>query len=221
MKYMLGLVAIVGYIALSHSQGRKKYRVKQQLEQLYLDISGFNIDKKEYKKLQRQGVDPTYAEITFEATQQLLSELRITTNDILYDLGSGVGKFVVHAYLATPARKVVGVELSPTRHNLAMGVRDALSMMDGLDDERTLKFQKENIIDTDLSDATIIYMCSTCFEHSFMKQLCQLFCELKPGLRVVTLKRFPKGSPFKLLNTLELSMTWSKGSSVFIYQLRS
>ncbi|GAH13731.1 unnamed protein product [marine sediment metagenome] len=109
-----------------------------------------------------QGANATYGEITFEATEQLLDYLQVTSDDVLYDLGSGVGKFVVQAYLATPARKVVGVELSPTRHNLAHRIKRGLVDNGLLEDERVLTFYKENITQTDFSDATIIYLCSAC-----------------------------------------------------------
>ena len=88
---------------------------KQKMEELYKDLSGFGIAQDEYKTIRESGGAPTYGEITYESTETLFDILKLTTNDVIYDLGSGVGKFIIQAYLNTTVKKAVGVELSSTR----------------------------------------------------------------------------------------------------------
>jgi tRNA G46 methylase TrmB len=50
-----------------------------------------------------------YGELTHEGTETVLRMMRPAHGDVLYDMGSGAGRFVVHAALALPHVRVVGV----------------------------------------------------------------------------------------------------------------
>jgi precorrin-6B methylase 2 len=193
--------------------------VAQIINDTYTDVSGFNIAQVERQFIEDQGGNPTYGEITTESVAQLLNDLHLTVKDLFFDLGSGVGKVCVQVALTTPAR-AIGVELSQTRAQGAQRIKEELLKHNILTDANKLKFIEQNILNTDLSKATAIFMCSTCFSDSLMEALAnKMATECKNGLRVITLKDLPVHPQFNLVKTYELPMTWSQGSPVYLYEL--
>jgi precorrin-6B methylase 2 len=194
---------------------------KEAMEKLYEGLSGFGVAQNEYEIIRQQGGNPTYGEITYESTAKLLNILKITKDDVLYDLGSGVGKFIMQAYHNTPVKKAVGIELSSTRIQKANEAIARLQKQKKLKKDKIIQFREENFANTDISDATVIYLCSTCFSEELMKIIIDKMKSCKNGLRVATLKTLPPDPSYRYIATYTLPMTWSSGSSVHIYKLVS
>mgnify|MGYP005628642661 CR=1 FL=1 len=192
---------------------------KQKMEELYKDLSGFGVAQNEYETIRQNGGNPTYGEITYESTENLFNILKLTKNDVIYDLGSGVGKFIIQAYLNTPVKKAVGVELSSTRIKRANEALARLKAQNNLRKNASIEFREDNFSNTDISDATVIYICSTCFSQELMKTIKDKMLTCKKGLQVATLKTLPPDPNYRYIATYSLPMTWSNGSSVHIYKL--
>lgn len=232
LSYIIALVCIpacFGTEVISMTIGpREKDSLEQRIENLYQGISGFGIGSAEEKNIIKQGGAPTYGEITYKGLKMLTDKLKLTSQDVFYDLGSGVGKVVVQVFLDSPAKKCVGIELSPTRYNHAQKVREQLvtvqptkkaTVKKPLKKERELQFRNQNIANADFSDATVVFMCSTCFSDQFMQDLTEKLAKLRKGLRVITLKELPQHPKFKHVETYTLPMTWSKETQVRLYEL--
>lgn len=175
-----------------------------------------SIDSTEDQMISNAGGNSTYGEITFDALKTIHDDLGLTSNDYWFDLGSGMGKVVLHTAMTTPAR-CCGVELSTTRISHA---RDALSQLinnHNLDLAKKVQFRNENIATVDLSGATIVYMCSTCYSEKLMRDIINNVCQLKPGTRLLTLKSAPEHPALKYIKTYSLRMTWSSEVSVHLY----
>jgi precorrin-6B methylase 2 len=207
---------------------KKKDPLEQRIENLYQGISGFGIGSDEEKSITNQGGAPTYGEITYKGLKILIDKLKLTPQDVFYDLGSGVGKVVVQVFLGSPVKKCVGVELSPTRYNHAQKVKEQLigtpstekaTVKKPLKKERELQCVNQNIVNADISDATVVFMCSTCFSDKLMHDITEKLAKLRKGLRVITLKELPAHPKFKLKEILTLPMTWSQETQVRIYEL--
>ena len=193
--------------------------IKKNIDQLYDGVSGFGIPESEEQKIRDSSSSPVYGEITTEGVHQLLQYLKLTDKDVFYDLGSGVGKMVTQVYLDTPVKKSVGIELSPTRSKKAQSVKEKLQQQKKLDPKRALEFRTEDIMHADISDATVIYLASTCFSDEYLKQITDRLAKLKKGLRVMSLRKLPPHKDFKEITQLTVPMTWSTGSTVHIYEL--
>lgn len=214
------------------------------IETLYHAVSGYRIDEEEKKAIRNEGGDPTYGEILYESAQALLKDLQLTSDDVFYDLGSGAGKFVDQAYLTTPVKKAAGIELSKTRYEMAQARVPQIQALAEISAEfdyvlnqalagkaaqrvriapsKTIEFINENILKADLRDATVVFMCSTCFSDELMQQIVDKLAGLQEGLRVLTLKDLPAHEHFKLVRQYQLPMSWSKsspGSPVYLYRL--
>lgn len=211
---------------------------KKIIDDLYTDVSGYRIPEEEKGCIREEGGDPTYGEILYESVEFLNDVLKLTQDDVFYDLGCGVGKYVMQQYLTTPVKKSVGIELSDTRCKCAQKV---IKPVVGLYDvcikaendlrkklgkkpvkkagKKTVEILKQNMLDADLSDATVIFTCSTCFSEELMKQIADKLAGLEEGLRLITLKQLPAHPDFKLIETFTLPMTWSKNTPVYMYVL--
>ncbi|MBI2774875.1 class I SAM-dependent methyltransferase [Candidatus Dependentiae bacterium] len=218
-KLIFCIVACSAYasFALSKDSSLSNSDSFMIIDDLYKNINGFSISEKERSTIREQGGNPTYGEITHKGAAELLSKLNLKESDVLYDLGSGVGKLVVQVGLTTPA-KVVGIELSKTRHENAVAVQKEIERRN-LAKKDKITFINKNINDVPLDQATVFFMCSTCFSDELMRSLTEKLGKLKKGLRVVTLRKLPEPHNFKLIELMQLPMTWSNNTNVYIYQL--
>lgn len=192
------------------------------IAEIYANLSGNQITAAESDLIKKKGGNPTYGEIKPESLTKLLQELAITKNDVLYDLGSGTGKVVIQSYLEFPFKKVVGTELSEYRYKQAMDALAQLKKRGLIKKKRTISFIQGDIVETSCTDATVIYMCSTCFSDELMTKLAEKISQLKKGTRVITLKQLPNPKKYKLalMREYRLAMSWStpEGSPVYVYE---
>jgi precorrin-6B methylase 2 len=193
---------------------------EEYLNFLYKAITGFGINDNEISEIKKEGGDATYGEIIYDSAKRILNDLSLTKDDIVYDLGCGIGKLVVQVYLTTPVKKSVGIELSPTRFNHAQTVKEQLKKRNKLKNGRILEFLNQNITKANLDDATVIYMASTCFSDELMKTLVDKLAKNKNNLRIITLKRLPKHLHFQFIKEYNLPMTWSQSVPVYLYKLK-
>lgn len=191
------------------------------IDETYKSRTGV-ISDEERKIITEQGCAPVYGEILNTSLKTLLDDLHITPNDVFYDLGSGTGKVTIQAYLDYPFKKAVGIELSPTRYKHSIIAKNELKKINALANTRTLEFRNEDITKSDINDATVIFMCATCFPEDLMDTLTKKLSMLKPGLKLLTLKALPNTElhNFKLIKEYSLPMTWSSGSPVYLYELK-
>lgn len=214
--YWLSIVLHVRYV----SDQRHKTAC-EHIEKVYKDVSGFNIGAEESEEIRTRGGCPVYGEIVPDSMRVLLEMIQPGHNDVFYDLGSGVGKFPIYVHSVTSVKKSVGIELSLSRHSDAQKALEALKKEGAIDEDakREVSFVHGDITEVDFSDATLIFMCATCFSDELMEKLTERFLTLKPGLRVITLKKLPEHKRLRLIDDLSLRTTWSEGSNMYFYRL--
>jgi SAM-dependent methyltransferase len=218
---LMGLILVISIATYQYFQTTKHEpystsQATQLLDAIYKDISGFSIDQSERKFIEEQGGNPTYGEITFQSTQDLINHLELGKDDVFFDLGCGIGKVCCQVALTTPAR-AIGIELSPTRCALAQKTKQCLINQKAYANNAKLEFYEQNILDANLEPATVIFACSTCFSDQLMQTLTQKFETLPKLKRVVTLKELAPTSHFTLAKTFNLPMTWSDNTPVHVY----
>jgi len=105
---------------------------------------------------------PVYGEITQRGTGALLEKFSeyFNKNTVFYDLGSGLGKMVAHVGLVSES-KSIGIEYSEQRHSGATIMQETF-----LKNHNNISFKNGNVLDFDLSDATVIYMDNTVFPEN-------------------------------------------------------
>mmetsp|Transcript_22324 Transcript_22324/g.34975 ORF Transcript_22324/g.34975 Transcript_22324/m.34975 type:complete len:339 (+) Transcript_22324:455-1471(+) len=190
-----------------------------------------------------------YGEITPEGFRTLMHEVGLGAHDVFMDLGSGVGRTVLHAWLEFGVLQSCGVEMSPSRHARAERALAEIStlvermqnkcelgaalqgigsktctFMDSTGLDRVV-LAEGNMLDFDIMDATVIWLSSLCFSEDFMRILAAKLSSEAPLLRTVaTLSEFPDGlEGFFLSHTEELPMSWNANNggttNVYVYSV--
>lgn len=154
---------------------------------------------------QTPGADVHYVPTPDAVVSAMLDVARVTSADIVYDLGSGDGRIVIEAARRYGAR-AVGIELDPELNRRAMknarkaGVADKVS------------FVRADFFKTDLSEATVVTLFLSPNINARLQP--KFRRELKPGARVVS-HRFPMPPDWKPERDLDV-----KGTHVFLWTIR-
>ncbi len=208
-----------------HKDAKKKKQqtTHQTMDAIYHNLSCCeNLQEHEHKEVIAKGGYPTYGEITYQGFKTILDDIKPTKKDHFIDLGSGVGKDSMRAYLDTPMKSVKGVELSKTRHETAQKAYEQLKEKGLLHRKRKLTFLHDNILNVNLAKTTIAYTCSSYFSPKLMHGIMKKLSHLKPGLIVLTLQKLPQDYPdygFKFVKKYTAPMTWGT-ETLYRYVLR-
>jgi len=122
-------------------------------------IDSYNIYNKTSFDLSSVGSEG-YGETGYESIENLVEYYKkyFNNNTVFYDLGSGVGKIVYHIGLKYNIKKSCGIEYSLERFNKSIDIKKRFNIENG-----NIIFINDNILNCDLSDATIIYIDNTLF----------------------------------------------------------
>lgn len=134
--------------------------------------------------------------------------LQIRSGDVVYDLGSGEGKFVLYLAKKHPDVQFVGIE----RNRLLFTQARLRRWWAGTPSNAT--FRRENFYTTDFNDATRVYA------YLLSKVMTKLFAErTQPGLRIVSRAFRIKGR--EPLETIELTTRkgWHGEHELHVYEL--
>lgn len=189
---------------------------QELIAKAYGTLNGYVIPQDELHAIRTAGSDPTYGEITFEALQTLLNDINLTHTDVFYDLGCGLAQTCMQVALVTPAR-AVGIELSKTRLERAKQALSSLNKQHNIDLRERVSLKKGDITRSDIHDATVVFLCSTCFSDQLMNQVTQILSTLEHLRAVITLRKLPNNTFMTLHKTYQLPMTWHTNTTVYVY----
>jgi len=164
---------------------------------------------------ENNGREYTYGEVTSLGVRQLAHAMNLSSSSdvVLYDLGSGVGRLVMQMALdfGPSLKTAIGVELSMERHEIASSILSEIAWIKpSLKD--SVIFLNSDVLELDLSDATHVYISSLCFPRSVLHQLQDYLVTIE-GIRVVValnrLDRFETGE-FEVSDA-HVQMSWGPG----------
>ena len=139
-------------------------------------------------------------------------------DDVFCDLGSGVCKVVVQAFLKTPAKRCFGIEASQARYASSTQVLKRLHVESPglfLDGQRELDFYHGNFLRGDLGDTTVVYAGSTCYSTQLMAKIAEMI-DRTPSIRcVMSLK--PLSCSLPLDQIIDVETTWVSLSKCHVY----
>ena len=129
--------------------------------------------------------DVIYLPTPREAVAAMLKLANVGPGDVVYDLGSGDGRFVVSAVKEFGAARGVGIDIDPSL------VHEAADNAERAGVGNRVRFLNQDLFETDLSDATVVTLYLLPWLNR--KLLPKLMTELKPGSRIVSY-RFDMGN---------------------------
>jgi hypothetical protein len=187
------------------------------IRSLYRGLDGYDVSDEAEAVVFRHRSSPLYGEITPGGVAHLLEYMQLTPEDALFDLGSGVGKVVLQAAISQPLRAAVGFELVRPRHEMA---QEALRRAREREVLRTpdVRLLKGDFMRADLSEATVVYTCSTAFPVPMMLRMAQRLSRY-PNIRLlVTVQDLDDNPWFLEDDVLRLDMTWRRRARVYVYR---
>jgi hypothetical protein len=185
---------------------------QEYMNAVYHGVSGFiSYEPGEKEAGEKKKVYLTYGEMLYPSVSKIINYLGdINENDVFYDLGSGIGKVGLQFFLRSPVKKARGIEYSATRNKYAEQVyaqvqKEFPELVAG----RILDCINGNFLEQDISDATIIYACSTCYSEELLADIGKMIDAQCPNIRyIATNKHIPNKLPFD--RALEVECSWDK-----------
>ena len=132
---------------------------------------------------------PLYGELTQKGVDMIVKHLQpyFNSNTVFYDLGSGLGKMVLHIGIQYGVKKSIGIEYSKERHQGAISQQENYAK-----EYNNILFFNTTIQNHDISDATIIYMDDTVYPD----ELClEAYNKIKNGCLMIYKKEFKENFP--------------------------
>ena len=192
---------------------------RKNIRRLYKDIDGhIDLGQKEKEKIRIARSSAVYGEITPAAAEKLIEYINFKPKDVFYDLGSGVGKLIIQAALLGGPKKLVGIELSSSRHKMAQTVLKQ-AQEEKLLKAKNVEFICGDILKRSLDEATVIYTCSTAFPGPFFNKVVNRIAQLKPGTLFISLDEAKPNKRLEAVDVLRLDMTWKRRSPVYVYRV--
>ena len=131
----------------------------------------------EAPRAQGRGPDVPYAPTPPSVVEAMLELARVTSDDVVYDLGCGDGRIVVAAAKG-PGARGVGIDIDPELIAAAV----ALAQREGIADRVT--FILDDLFQADFRDATVVMLYLQPEPNLRLRP--RLLAELQPGTRVVS-----------------------------------
>jgi hypothetical protein len=186
---------------------------KQYIDSIFENSSGYisyyEGEKEEKKKEQ---VYLTYGEILYDSVEEIIKLSEFTKDDVFFDLGSGLGKVGLHVFMKSPVKQAIGIEYSEKRYDIAMEIlKEAKEELPELfDGDRELKNINGNFLKVDISSATVIFICATCYSEELMVSIGeQINKPCKNVKHIFSLKQIPNLT-IPLKENVEIECTWDK-----------
>ncbi|MBE9189121.1 methyltransferase domain-containing protein [Gloeocapsopsis crepidinum LEGE 06123] len=127
---------------------------------------------------QERSPDVPYVPTPQEVVNQMLQLANVTSNDVLYDLGSGDGRIPITAVQNFDASRAYGVEINPELVQRARQNAETANVSD------RVQIVQQDLFQTDLSEATVVTL--YLLPDINIKLRPKLLQELKPGTRIVS-----------------------------------
>tara|TARA_Y100000385_G_scaffold287717_1_gene352555 strand:+ start:1474 stop:2046 length:573 start_codon:yes stop_codon:yes gene_type:complete len=160
--------------------------LKKTLEEIYQTSPYLQFKNKTHFNKKKVGKS-TYGEITQIGTNNIVEKFKdyFNTNTVFYDLGSGLGKMVIHIGVEYGVKKSIGIEYSKERYEGALFLKESFAK-----EHNNIEFHCGNYILHDLSDATVIYLDNTCFPDEIFLRMYE---GLTKGCLILYKKTIRKG----------------------------
>jgi len=229
IKYLKYLKYKKKYLELKKDKYKQLYII--ELKKLYPECLHDETTIKDGDKYYKDGYATTYGEMNYEGIELLNNKLNFD-NKIKYfiDFGSGRGKLPL--YMANFVYNSIGIELVVERHNDAIKLKNILSKnfekitdkveLINCDMFKYLECVKKN----NFNGGVLIWISNLCFSQELTKKLFDELVIHMPKHTIIASSKIPNILPIEIepilfnnTNKLDLSMSWSKNSQIFLYKI--
>jgi len=149
----------------------------------------------------------TYGETPLKTMAKIAKELELTKDDHFIEMGSGRGRCALWLSHFIGC-SVLGIELIPKFVKVAKGVVEEYDL-------KNCYFSCEDYFDTDVSNASHIYLYDPGLTESSIHNLTMLLKKASPGTKIITVsfslgEYFPEKEWFSVEKEFSVSFPWGK-----------
>ncbi len=211
---VFGFVIIVLLSFLAHFINKFCFENKlKKIESLFGAESFITVDNK------KLGPDYnlTYGELTYQGMDNIgkYLELKDWPKKTFIDLGSGNGRTLAYAIL-NGFKEAKGSEIVQARHEYAMKMREKLD--DYMRDK--IKLSKSDLFKLDPSyfpTGSVVFISNLVFPEQTNQKLVNFLSKTTPSDVIVIMSALPKDlQNFKVIETINAPMSWSKDSKCYV-----
>jgi len=208
-----GFIIIIMIAYLLTNKNENIYKKLEKVEKLFSSESFITVPKNNTD----QNYNLTYGELTWNGMENIgkYMELKDLSKNTFIDLGSGNGRTLAYAVL-NGFKEAKGTEIVEARHNYAMNMRKKL---DGYMKDK-IKLSNKDIFQLDPSyfpSESVVFISNLLFSENTNQKLINFLSENTPSNVIIILSSLPNNlMKFKLIETLELPMSWSKNSTCYV-----
>ena len=183
-RLALRAAALQAGVTAANAGSKPAHAVHAAVRDIYASLPDVHaIPEAEEEEIDETGGHEGYGELTPPAVTALLRLVPLSADDAFFDLGSGAG--VVVTQLALLGFRAVGIELSPTRHAVAVAALAQVPV------PHRCEARREDLLAVPCDDATVAFIAGLLFDDAFMTRLGRKLATL-PRLRAIaTLSPFP------------------------------
>lgn len=192
--------------ALNYYSNIKFAKVDMALLGSYLFNNPFTISKRFLEKKKAEDIY-AYGETPLTTFAEILKACDVKQGDVFYELGSGRGRtcFWANAFIGC---KTVGIEYIPNFVEKANKLVKKFDLKD-------IEFRCEDMLDTQMSDATVVYLYGTCLDDETIRQMEEKFSKLPSGTKIITvsysLNSYAPNRRYEVMKRFPARFTWGEG----------
>ena len=163
-------------------------------------------------------ITETLGEILSPSVNKLFSLMPLTSDDVFVDLGSGLGKIVIQAFLQSDVREAIGIEIVPWMHECATKAASRLQQhMPELFANRKLTFLSGDFLSTSFNAATVALINATCFGPELLHALGRII-EQTPSIHTVfSMRPIPDLQRLHFRRAVSVECSWD-AALCYMYQ---
>lgn len=176
-------------------------------DRLYKDVNGYQLSSIERQN--RNAFEYTYGEIDFTSFIALLSSLHPGPDTKFYDLGSGTGKAVIACALVFNISCSCGIECFKSLYDVAIMQKNCLKKIPGYEEKaKCISFINENFLQTNLSNANLIFINSTAFIGEIWELLNLKLSKEVSNATIITISKKLTAPNFIVKKSFYVMMSW-------------
>jgi hypothetical protein len=188
-------------------------------KEVFSKTKGGSISQEERNVKELHGSEYTYGEIEVLYFIDLLKTVYTKKGGVFWDLGSGAGKALIAAALGYNSfDKICGVEQLEGLYTVSIEIINKFCAKSNID-KSLFSVVKGDMRTIDWSNADVIYASSICFPDDLIKELAEKGKSLKKGTIILSLKAWHLKTEYKVVNNIQLKMTWGKTGLYIIEKL--
>lgn len=182
-------------------------KLDRALKRAYFLQNPYTISRK-FMTEKREKEVHVYGETPLTSLESIAKKCALSSNDHLIDLGCGRGRalfFLVSHFGCTGE----GIDWVPTFIEKAKQVVEEVG-------ERRLAFCLQNLAESDLSKASVLYLAGTCMEEKDIASIIRATEKLKQGAKVISVSFPLEAAHLKLQEEFQVPFLWDT-AAVFLH----